>query len=414
MPLVGLPTREPRAPISDQRGIAVPTAVLSLLLLSTVVIGFSTLSAIEPTIANNQLRVAQARAIAEAGVEQALWALSNPSDPNGIPMTFTSAPAPYDGGRAVTVAVGPTVVGSFRVTVANGAAPYEREIVSVGWVPGEGAGRAAVQKITVTALNAQLIAKDPPAALAVAADLRAEGAVRVDARGDSSCGRKLGTLSAGRARLESARAEIYGGTDDNAIPNQVSDAGGGPIPAAAGDIATSVSGAVFDSFGLTDVDLNALRSVARARGTYLEGPVRFDASHPLPDGLVFVDTSSAVADGPSTGASVHVEGPVAADPSGVWSGWLIVNGSLSVGGEARMKGLVYAQDALSFQGPGPSIVSGAAIGRYARAGAGRTADAEPIGDVSITYDCRDARTGGGKIPGRWTVKRGSYREVSGA
>ena len=35
-------------------------------------------------------------------------------------------------------------------------------------------------------------------------------------------------------------------------------------------------------------------------------------------------------------------------------------------------------------------------------------------DLGIVYNCRDALTGGGTIPGRWSVKGGSYREVSGS
>ncbi len=50
-------------------------AMLALLILSALVVGFSVLSATEPTIANNQLMVAQARSLAEAGVERAVWAL---------------------------------------------------------------------------------------------------------------------------------------------------------------------------------------------------------------------------------------------------------------------------------------------------------------------------------------------------
>lgn len=399
--------------IRGQRGMAVPAAVLSTLILSTVIAGFSTLSAIEPVIAGNQLRVAQARAIAEAGVEQALWALSNPADPQGIPVVFATAPAPYDGSRFVAVAAGGRAMGGFQVAVTNGATTYEREITAVGWAPSDaGVGPSALQKITVTAVNPQLIVKDAPAALAVGGDLHAGGTVVVDARTDQSCGRKVGTLSLGDTRLGNS-ADIRGAADDNDTGNQVSDAGGGALPDGAGDVVTNVSSAVFDGFGLTDADLRALRAFAKARGTYLRGAVSFDDRHRLPDGLVFVD---AVGDGPgaSDRASVRIDGPAPADPSGVWSGWLIVNGSLSVGGDTRMKGFLYAGQGLGFDGAGARVLSGAAIGGKAGERSGAATVAEMAGDVSIAYDCRDMRTGGGRIPGRWGLKGGTYREVSGS
>ena len=57
--------------LKDQRGVALPLAMLALVVMTVLIIGFSLLSASEPNIANNQLRVAQARAIAEAGMERA-------------------------------------------------------------------------------------------------------------------------------------------------------------------------------------------------------------------------------------------------------------------------------------------------------------------------------------------------------
>jgi len=56
---------------TDQRGVALPMAMLALLILSILVIGFSVLSATEPTVANNQLMVTQARALAEAIAQEA-------------------------------------------------------------------------------------------------------------------------------------------------------------------------------------------------------------------------------------------------------------------------------------------------------------------------------------------------------
>ena len=73
--------------IRCQRGIALPMAMLTLLILSALMIAFSMMAASEPVLANNQLQVAQARAVAESGIERAIWALNNPSNANGIPNT---------------------------------------------------------------------------------------------------------------------------------------------------------------------------------------------------------------------------------------------------------------------------------------------------------------------------------------
>src|SRR5262249_60335523 len=83
-----------------QRGVVRAMALLGLLLLSALMVAFVFLSASEPVRANNQLQVAQARAIAESGVERAIWALnqglSNPGDTNAIPNPLVTAAAPYD------------------------------------------------------------------------------------------------------------------------------------------------------------------------------------------------------------------------------------------------------------------------------------------------------------------------------
>ena len=108
---------------------------------------------------------------------------------------------------------------------------YERQITAVGFVPDDTtAGRRALQKITVTALNPQLIVKDPPAALSVRGELRASGSLRVDSRTDQSCGPKVGTLARGETSLEGASADIRGAGGDGTARNRITDAAGGRHP----------------------------------------------------------------------------------------------------------------------------------------------------------------------------------------
>ena len=297
------------------------------------------------------------------------------------------------------------------MTVTNGSTAYERHITAVGFVPDDAtAGRRALRKITVTALNPQLIVKDPPAALSVRGELRAGGTLQVDSRTDGSCGPKLGTLARGDTSLEGASVDIRGAGGEATARNRVTDAAGGLIPADPGDIVKNASGAVFDGFSLSDADLSALRAFAKARGTYLQGAVRFGAGNRMPDGIIVVD---AVGDAvhPSDLASVTIDPGAPADPSGVWRGWLIVNGSLAVDGEVQLHGFVYAQSTLDARAPGAVELSGALVSRNIQdlPDAASTPGLPPISASSTTAAMPAGR---GHYPGRWSVKGGSYREVS--
>ena len=79
--------------IRCQRGVVLPMAFLTMLILSALIIAFSMMAASEPILANNQLQVAQARAVAESGVEKAIWALNNPATPMAS-RTLLSSPFP--------------------------------------------------------------------------------------------------------------------------------------------------------------------------------------------------------------------------------------------------------------------------------------------------------------------------------
>ena len=46
----------------------------------------------------------------------------------------------------------------------------------------------------------------------------------------------------------------------------------------------------FDALAFSAAELQALKAVARVRGTYYQGAVTFDGSRRIPDGVVFVDT----------------------------------------------------------------------------------------------------------------------------
>jgi hypothetical protein len=409
------------APALDQRGVALPLALLSLLILSVLVIGFLTLSSTEPSIASNHLMVTQARALAEAGIERAIWALNNFDDPNGIPKPQLTFTAPYDGSQLVAVSVGGVNLGGFRVTLAAGASPYERVLTAVGWVPGDSApGPKAHQTILVTVTNPYLVFKEPPAAVSVRGTLDIGGNTLIDSRDDQSCGKKMGTLSVDETALHGNAADVWGATDNNNEDNQVTDAGDGPIPENSGDIVKQVNTETFDQYILSDADIDALRAYAKAHGTYLQGAVTFNADNKIPDGVVFVDTT--------TGQNITQEGVTPATPSSefasvtihgnamngeFFSGTLFVNGGLTISGNFRMHGLIYIQNDFTYHGIGESQIDGAIFSRNIRDTSPITIDSNTDGNSKVYYNCEYSKNGGGTIPYRWTIKPGSYKEISG-
>jgi len=418
--------------VFDQRGAALPMAMLALLILSVLVIGFSVLSSSEPTIANNQLRVAQARAVAEAGVERAMWALSHPGNASGIPDDAFStgslrAPAPYDNNQLITMATG-----GFRVTVVGAATPgpwptgcpgalttRERCIVSVGWVPNDTTTAPKThQKIAVVVSNPAFAFRDVPAALSVRGELQMGGNSLVDSTGpqtDLSCGNKAGTLSLGLTDLNGNATEVYGGTDNNHTRNEAT------------DILQNVDPSIFapnNSFLLTDSEIDALRTYAKAHGTYYQGNQTF-TSGSLPNGVVFIDTTTGTnitqegvtpATLTSTFADVNVHGnaPAGLNGDGIFHGWLFVNGTARISGNFEMKGVVYSQNDLVYQGTGTGKVSGAMVSRNIRDTSSTSIDTTAGGQSKIFFNCADARTGGGAGVPSWVLKSGTYKELAGS
>ena len=406
--------------LNDQRGVALPMAMLALLILSALVIGFSVLSSTEPTIAHNQLMVAQARALAEAGIERAMWALNNPTVTDGIAATLTAtASAPYDGSQLITVSTGGTSIGGFRVTVAKGSSQLERVITAVGYAPNDTTNPNAHQKITVTAVFPPAFPA-PPAALSVRGELEMGGNSLVDSRADTSCGKKVGTVTTGNTETQGNATDIWGAADNNNTRNEVTDANNGSLPAGAHDIVKNLATSSFDQFALTDADINALRVYAKAHGTYLQGTVNYNASNKIPNGLVFVDTTTGqniTKEGVSPAtpsaqfANVTIQGNPPADPSGIFSGWLFVNGTLSIDGNFVMHGLAYAQNDIVYHGVGTGGVWGAMISRNIRDLSSTSIDSDLLGNALINYNCAYARNGGGMFQS-WAIEPGSYKELS--
>lgn len=381
-----------------QRGAVLPLAMLSLLVLSAVLIGLSMLTGQEPLVARNHVMIVQAQALAEAGLERALWALSSPQAPEGVAWT-AGAPAPYDGSQLIGVATEVASFGGFRLTI-SGESDRQRQVVAIGLVPSDDGplGRAR-QEISATVIRLRFPAF--PAGLAVRGDLTIGNGVTVDASADGSCGDLAGTWSSGATTLGSG-SQVLGRSGDPAIPNEPADAR-----------QLQPTGA-FDEGAFTPAELSALRAVARARGTYYQGAVAFDAARPVPDGLIFVDTGSGQPITEATPeadlAAVSIGDRAGTGPGGSFRGWLVVNGSLSIAGSNALEGLVYAADRLSQTGAARLV--GAAVAGHVRSALPSLIDARPAGGAALVWSCEVGRTGGRVIPQRWMVKPGTYREAA--
>ncbi len=400
--------------LTDQRGIALPMALMVLLLLSVLMIAFLQLATSEPVIASNQLRVAQARAIAEAGLERAAWALdagdpgvTTPVDPTGIPWPLAGpAAAPYNGGTAFPVSLNGTQVGVFTAKVTPGAVSNERDVEAFGWVPtNAGAGPKTHQRITATLVKIRF--PDPPAALSVRGEIDVSGNSLIDSRADTSCGNKAGSISLGATTIGSGAADIFG-ADGNNTRNEATDA------------LQNQPQSVFDAITYTNAELDMLKALAKARGTYYKGSVTFNAGNHIPDGLIYIDTvtgNDIDAGGAGTTptsdfASVDIHGGSESGADGIFNGWLIVAGNLSISGDFHMQGLAYVLNDFTYTGTGTGLIEGAVISQNVRDTSATTIDTNTGGNAAITYNCAYAKYGGGAIPPTWALKAGTYKEVT--
>jgi hypothetical protein len=386
--------------LTDERGAALPMALFAMAILTTLIIAFSIMASTEPLIAANQQTVAQARAIAESGVERATWALNNATHASGLsdPMPST-VPAPYDGSAPVDVALNANTLGVFRITVTNGAASNERNIVAVGSIPNDVSPRAR-QRIQVTVIKFQI--PDPPAALSVRGELQVGGNTLISSRDDTSCGAKVGTYTTGSTNVQGGAAEVFG-------------AGNGTANEPGSDIAQGQPTAAFDTYLLSDNDMAALKAYAKSQGTYYQGAVEFSSSNRMPNGVIFVDTASGnpitSSSDPADMANVTIHGNAPASTDGIFHGWLIINGSLAISGNFQMWGYGYVMNDLTYTGTGTGQIVGAMLSRNIRDTSSTTIDTNTGGNASIIYDCAKARDGGGFVPRTFSVKAGTYREL---
>ena len=426
----------------NEHGVALPMAMMTLVLLTTLMLAFLALSQTEPVIASNQFRVSQARALAESGMEHAVWALTTgnvlpgediPAGALANPIPSNPAAAPFDGNAFSVVSShgGYTV----RVTTPDPVGqPLRRQIEAVGWVPTPSPSSArrrivaSVQALPDLALNA-------PCALCVRGDLDVQGNSLVDARTDGLCGGtqpKYGAFTSGNIEQQGS-SSIKGQAGTNPSGNQ---------PGV--DYAEGRPESDFASFAFKDEHLDTLKELAKKNGTYFgpgfsgttdnttgaaqagtwSGSVTFNSGNKLKNGVVFIDTTSGlnivscppgspdscIPTPDSHFAQVDIHG----NPfvSGDFAGMIVVNGRLSISGNMRIGGLVYVLDDLSYNGTGTGEVSGLVISQNVRnQTATSISDTDSLtgGNSRIRFNCANAR-GAGQAPRTFALVPGTYRE----
>lgn len=398
--------RTARRSLRDERGLALPAALIALLILSSLMVAFVFLSQTEPVIAANQARVAQARTFAESGLERGIWAL-NPGGgtPGGgglaVPGTNAAAAAPYDGNTFIQV----NSAGGFTLKV-TGTNANQVTIESVGWTPSPTSpDLKAHRKITATLMRLTNVPKDAPCALCVKGALDLSGNSTIDGRpsSGSSCGNKVGTYTQGATTMNT-NSNIFGADGNNAA-NQTT------------DIIQNQPAANFDAFTFTNGDLDALKALAKANGTYYQGNVTFNSSNQVKNGIVFVDTVSGnniptdvSQQNTSDFASVSINGNPFVDPTG-FHGILVVNGGLSISGNMTVHGLLYAVNDFNYTGTGTGGINGLVISQNIRDTVASSVDTTAGGNSQITFNCMDAQ-GDGYFPQGWFLQTGTYKEVS--
>ena len=207
-------------------------ALFTLLALTTLSLAFVALAQTEPAIAVNHLRASQAHAMAESGIERAVWALTNALEPgaiggSGVPpnvVPATSAPPPYDG--STFLPVGRT--GGVRITV-TGTAPSIRTVRALGWSGPEAARRTSGgSQIVATLARLRNLAFEAPCALCVNASLAIASSV-IDARGSeaSNCGGKVAAWSTSDVTFDGTSTSLYGAAAPAGTPSPEEATGSG-------------------------------------------------------------------------------------------------------------------------------------------------------------------------------------------
>ena len=367
------------------------------MLLSSLTLAFVAMTATEPLIVANLKAGEQAQALAEAGIERAIWALSNPTvtgltNLNQIPASYSGQTLFVLGGSgAFTVTLtgaGPTLLTGHGYVVRNGVAipaqpaqlapsdivghrAVELQATSAGTVGGPG-----------TPANVTL-----PGALTVAGSVQMSGNSLVDGNNQAggspnSCGAKGGITIRDKTTLP----------DGTVVNNNIG------VQGSASTVGTpaqqTLTSPQFQSYLFADAQLSALKALAQSQGTYIQPSSNAEFNLNVVNGLMFVDTvnGQALGNPPDAAklASVKITGANN-------SGWLIVMGSIRIDGNVTYNGFVYAHNDLSYKGTGQGGIFGAMLSANVVDAVATVVDTDTSGSSKIYHDCGKVANGGGAL-----------------
>ena len=401
----------------DQRGIALPLAMMVLVLLTSLVAALVAMSATEPLITANLKAGDEALGLAEAGVERSIWGLNNVGAPPAGASTDVPAPAPYDasqllalgrGGYTMSLTVPPLPpVGTWACATAP-LGSDDRCVVATGYVvrpsapvpalpgaipQGDLAGRRLLQVALTKFRNL-----DPPGPLNVAGSVQMKGTSDVNGASPQNC--PPGTLKAGVTVTNGNTITTQGNAQILGSPDQ-----------------SYVDPSEFNKFTFTNKEMGWLKQMAQSGNTnmhYIQPTSNSQFTLDMTDmnGLVFVDTVKGAAL-PNPPALPNEGDLPSVKISGMNnSGWLVVMGSLTMDGNITYRGLIYALNDISYRGTGNGSIYGAVVSTNIIDTIATAVDTDTLGNANIQYDCAAIANGGGYIPQGYYVAPGSWREAS--
>lgn len=405
--------------VLEGRGMALPLAMIALVMLVSLAALFAGLAITEPQISVNFALSKQTLSVADGGLEWArIQITNNPAFPTwqqafnglaGIQYSTvvkadtalanadwsSTAPNPLTNTTRIrwsNVALGG---GSFTVTVSSvdelgvNYSANQLRLVSTGTI---GTGTASVREII-----APFTFPSPyfPGALSVKnnADLRGSSYVNGNDASGPDEPDVPGVFATGTVTQGGSSSIV-----------------GTPIPYESSTTTPAAPANYFDQAGntITQSQLDALKAMARmntscpgVNGCYLQGNQDFN---PLPNGIVVVDTPNGGAITPSNHATVGVNGTNS--PSNTW---LIVLGDVSIHGNISIQGLVYAYGTLNLRGMGSGTgILGAVVGL---AEATVDIEANVTGNSKINFSLAAAGTPPTDSAVSYQVKPGSWGQT---
>lgn len=405
------------APV-DPRGIALPLALMVLTLLSSLALAFLGFSATEPTIAANFKRGEEALALAEAGVERAIWALSNPASEgltnlNQIPPAYKGQTLFPLGAAAFSVTLTgaePILITARGYVVRNGVAvpaqPTQLALADIAAMR-----TVQLQAASTGPLGGPGIDQNLPGALTVAGSIQTSGNTTVDGENQApgvrnDCPKKAGVTIRTTTTLP----------DGTVVSNTANSSGSSGLTGNPGSQALPPN--QFNPSLFTQSQLDGLKALAQAQGTYIKPSNNAQFNLPVTNGLTFVDTVNGEPLGSPPDASMLASVKITSANN---SGWLIVMGTLRIDGNVTYNGLVYAHNDLSYKGTGAGGVYGAVVSANVVDDVATVFDTDVGGATRIYYDCAKVANGGGTFSASLndslkramvTVTPGSWREVS--